>query len=88
MWSWNAALAFVCGNSVVWKPSEKNTLTALATQAIVERALKRFGAEAPEGLSELILGAREIGEALVNDARVPLVSATGSTTMVAQLVQR
>lgn len=81
VWSWNAALAFICGDPVVWKPSEKTPLTALATQAIVERAIARFGDEAPAGLSELLMGGRDLGELLVDDHRVPIVSATGSTTM-------
>ncbi|MGG7518247.1 L-piperidine-6-carboxylate dehydrogenase [Allorhizobium undicola] len=80
VWAWNAALALVCGNSVVWKPSEKTPLTALATHAILERAIKRFG-EAPEGLSQLLIGDRAIGEVLVDHAKVRLVSATGSTRM-------
>ncbi len=80
VWAWNAALALVCGNAVVWKPSEKTPLVALATQALVERAAGRFG-DAPEGLCSLLVGGREIGEALVEDARVRLVSATGSTAM-------
>ncbi|OYX13290.1 MAG: aldehyde dehydrogenase family protein [Rhizobiales bacterium 32-66-8] len=80
VWSWNAALALVCGNAVVWKPSEKTPLTALAVQAIFEKAAARFG-DAPDGLSTLLLGTRGAGEALVNDPRVPLVSATGSTAM-------
>lgn len=80
VWAWNAALAFVCGDPVVWKPSEKTPLTALATQALVERAMRRFG-DAPTGLSGLLIGGREIGEALVDDARVAVVSATGSTAM-------
>ncbi|TNC14502.1 aldehyde dehydrogenase family protein [Methylobacterium terricola] len=80
VWSWNAALAFVCGDSVVWKPSEKTPLTALAVQALTERVIARFP-EAPEGLSVLLLGGREVGEALVDDPRVPVVSATGSTAM-------
>jgi len=80
VWSWNAALALVCGDSVVWKPSEKTPLTALATQAIVQRALKRFG-NVPAGLCELLVGGRELGELLGVDHRVPLVSATGSTAM-------
>ncbi|HEY8382169.1 MAG TPA: aldehyde dehydrogenase family protein [Microvirga sp.] len=84
VWSWNAALAFVCGDSVVWKPSEKTPLTALATQAIVERAAKRFGG-VPAGLSEVIVGGREIGEILVEDHRVPVLSATGSTAMGRQV---
>ncbi|KPL54607.1 aldehyde dehydrogenase [Prosthecomicrobium hirschii] len=84
VWSWNAALAFVCGNSVVWKPSEKTPLTALAVAAIFERAVARFRAEggtAPDGLLEVVVGGRASGEALVDDPRVPLVSATGSTVM-------
>jgi aldehyde dehydrogenase (NAD+) len=84
VWSWNAALALVCGNSVVWKPSEKTPLTALATQALFERAAKRFG-DAPAGLSALLIGGREVGEALVDHQRVPLVSATGSTAMGRQV---
>jgi aldehyde dehydrogenase (NAD+) len=80
VWSWNAALAFVCGDPVVWKPSEKAVLTALATQSVVERALDRFG-EAPEGLSEVLIGGRDVAEILVDDGRVPVVSATGSTAM-------
>ncbi|APF36120.1 aldehyde dehydrogenase family protein [Chelatococcus daeguensis] len=80
VWSWNAALAFICGDPVIWKPSEKTPLAALAVTAITERAAKRFGG-VPEGLFELIIGGREAGEALVADERVPLVSATGSTAM-------
>jgi aldehyde dehydrogenase (NAD+) len=84
VWAWNAALALVCGNSVVWKPSEKTPLTALATQALFDRVLARFsqeGGSAPEGLAAVLLGGRDVGEALVDHARVPLVSATGSTAM-------
>jgi L-aminoadipate-semialdehyde dehydrogenase len=80
VWSWNAALALVCGDPVVWKPSEKTPLTALATQAVVKRALRRFG-DAPDGLSGVLIGGRELGEALVDDGRVAVVSATGSTAM-------
>jgi aldehyde dehydrogenase (NAD+) len=80
VWSWNAALALVCGDPVVWKPSEKTPLTALATQAIVERALRRFG-EAPAGLCAILIGGADAGETLVNDHRVAIVSATGSTAM-------
>lgn len=84
VWAWNAALALVCGNSVVWKPSEKTPLTALATQALFERALKCFneaGGSAPQGLAAVLIGGREIGEVLADHAKVPLVSATGSTAM-------
>lgn len=80
VWCWNAALALVCGNAVVWKPSEKTPLTALATMAIAQRALARFG-DAPEGLLELLVGQRDIGEVLVDDAHVKVLSATGSTAM-------
>jgi aldehyde dehydrogenase (NAD+) len=80
VWSWNAALALVCGNAVVWKPSEKTPLTALACQAIFARAAARFGG-VPEGLSQVLIGDRAIGEVLVDHARVALVSATGSTRM-------
>ena len=81
VWAWNATLAFVCGNSVIWKPSEKTPLTAIAVQALFGKALARFGSDAPEGLSELIIGEREAGRTLVADKRVPLISATGSTQM-------
>jgi aldehyde dehydrogenase (NAD+) len=80
VWAWNACLAFVCGDPVVWKPSEKTPLTARAVQALFERAAERFGA-APAGLSQVVQGARETGEALVDDPRVALLSATGSTAM-------
>jgi aldehyde dehydrogenase (NAD+) len=80
VWSWNAALALVCGNACIWKPSEKTPLTALATQSLFERAAARFG-HAPKGLSVLLIGGRELGEMLADEVRVPLVSATGSTAM-------
>ena len=87
VWAWNACLAFVCGNSVVWKPSEKTPLTALAVQALFEQAARRFG-DAPDGLSTVVQGGREAGEALVDDARVALVSATGSTRMGREVAPR
>jgi aldehyde dehydrogenase (NAD+) len=80
VWSWNAALALVCGNACIWKPSEKTPLTALATQALFEKAAARFGT-APNGLSVLLIGDRKLGEILAGDIRVPFVSATGSTMM-------
>jgi aldehyde dehydrogenase (NAD+) len=80
VWAWNAALALVCGDPVVWKPSDKTPLTAIATQAIVARAMRRFG-DAPAGLSEVLIGGRDVGEMLVDDSRVAIVSATGSTAM-------
>jgi aldehyde dehydrogenase (NAD+) len=79
VWSWNTALALVCGDTVVWKPSEKTLLTALACQALLAEAARRVGA--PEGVSAVVLGGPEVGEALVADPRVALVSATGSTRM-------
>ncbi|MBN3806351.1 aldehyde dehydrogenase family protein [Paraburkholderia sp. Ac-20336] len=80
VWSWNAALALVCGNAVIWKPSEKTPLTALAVSRILDDALEEFG-DAPAGLAALVNGGREVGEKLVADSRASLVSATGSTEM-------
>jgi len=80
VWAWNAALALVCGNAVVWKPSEKTPLTALAVQAIFERVASDFG-DAPDGLSAVLLGSQELGRMLADDPRVAIVSATGSTAM-------
>lgn len=80
VWSWNAALALVCGNAVAWKPSEKTPLTALACEAIFRRAAERAGF-VPDGLLQVLIGAREVGETLVDHPKVPLVSATGSTRM-------
>lgn len=80
VWSWNFALAIVCGNAVVWKPSEKTPLTAIACQRLFERAAQRFGG-VPEGLMQVVQGLRDVGEALVDNHRVALVSATGSTRM-------
>ena len=79
VWSWNAALALVCGDAVVWKPSEKTLLTALACQALVAEAARRVGA--PAAISSVVLGGADVGEALVDDPRVALLSATGSTRM-------
>jgi aldehyde dehydrogenase (NAD+) len=80
VWAWNAALALVCGDPVVWKPSEKTPLTALAVQALFERAAARFG-DAPAGLSTVLIGDADLGEVLVDHPQVPLVSATGSAAM-------
>ena len=80
VWAWNAALALVCGDPVIWKPSEKTPLTAEAVMVLVRRALDRFG-NAPDGLVQLVQGQRDAGEALVDDRRIALVSATGSTAM-------
>lgn len=80
VWAWNTALALVCGDPVIWKPSEKTPLTALACQRILERAIKKFD-DAPEGLSHVLIGDKDIGEILVDSKDVPLISATGSTAM-------
>jgi len=80
VWAWNATLGLVCGDPCVWKPSEKTPLTALATQALFERAVARFG-DAPPHLSTVLFGGAAVGDALVSDPRVALVSATGSTAM-------
>ena len=81
VWSWNAALALVCGGPVIWKPSEKTPLTAMAAMKIMARALARFGEQAPDGLAQLVIGGAETGEALVSSPDVPILSATGSTRM-------
>jgi len=80
VWAWNFALAIVCGDSVVWKPSEKTPLTALACQGLFEKAAKRFG-DVPAALSQVLIGKRDVGEVLVDDPGVALLSATGSTRM-------
>ncbi len=80
VWAWNAALALVCGDPVIWKPSEKTPLCAEAVLALAKRALAKFG-DAPDGLLQIVQGGRDVGEALVDDPRVALLSATGSTGM-------
>jgi aldehyde dehydrogenase (NAD+) len=87
VWSWNAALAFVCGNAVVWKSSEKTPLTAIATQAIFEQAAATLGG-VPAGLSTLLIGGTALGEQLVDSPLIPLVSATGSTAMGRKVAPR
>jgi len=80
VWAWNSALALVCGDTCIWKPSEKTPLTALATQALFEKAFARYE-DAPAHLSQVLNGGVAVGEAMVDDHRVALVSATGSTRM-------
>lgn len=80
VWSWNSALALVTGNAIIWKPSEKTPLTGMACQAILNRALTKFG-DAPKGLAQLIIGGADVGDAIVENHDVALVSATGSTRM-------
>ncbi|MFQ5557036.1 MAG: aldehyde dehydrogenase family protein [Acidimicrobiales bacterium] len=79
-WCWNAALALVCGDPVIWKPSEKAPLCALATQELVQRAIERFG-DAPDGLAQVLIGAAGVGRELTSDPDVAIVSATGSCGM-------
>ncbi|MDB5111660.1 MAG: aldHT [Mucilaginibacter sp.] len=79
VWSWNAMLAWVCGDVCIWKPSEKTPLTAIACQHIVQSVFKKHAID--EGVSCLIIGDRNIGELMANDTRIPLISATGSTRM-------
>jgi aldehyde dehydrogenase (NAD+) len=92
VWAWNAALAFVCGDSVIWKPSEKTPLSALACEKIFARAVKKFkgqGHKVPDHLLQVLIGQSDVGEALCEHPDVPLISATGSTRMgkaVAQTV--
>ncbi len=83
VWSWNAAIALVCGDPLIWKPSDKTPLCSLACNALLGRAIERFGMpdEFPRGLSQVAIGGAELGEALADDRRLPLVSATGSTRM-------
>jgi aldehyde dehydrogenase (NAD+) len=80
VWAWNAALALVCGNTLVWKPSEKTPLTALATQALFRKTIEAFD-PALKDISQLVLGDAAVSAVLVDDPRVPLLSATGSTRM-------
>jgi len=86
-WAWNTALALVCGNAVIWKPSEKTPVTALACQKIVEKALAKFG-DAPANLHQVIVGDREIGEIMTDSHDVALISATGSTRMGREVAPR
>jgi aldehyde dehydrogenase (NAD+) len=86
VWSWNATIALVCGDTVVWKPSELSPLTALACQALIERAAADVGA--PSAVGRVLLGGRDLGELLVDDPRVALLSATGSVRMGAEVGPR
>jgi aldehyde dehydrogenase (NAD+) len=79
VWSWNSMIAFICGNTCVWKPSEKTPMSAIACQNIIGEVFKAN--EVPEGVCGLVIGNRETGEWMSNDSRIPLVSATGSTRM-------
>ena len=91
VWAWNAALALVCGNTMLWKPSEKTPLTALAIQALVERTCREFG-NAPNQLNQVVFGVSDQGRILLDQPEIRLASATGSTRMgravAAQLAPR
>ncbi|MEL7196308.1 MAG: aldehyde dehydrogenase family protein, partial [Bacteroidota bacterium] len=79
VWSWNAMIAAICGNVTIWKPSEKTPLTALACMNITSEVMKAN--DLPEGIFNLIIGDKEVGQMMSEDARLPLISATGSTRM-------
>ncbi|WP_258102591.1 aldehyde dehydrogenase family protein [Marinoscillum sp. MHG1-6] len=79
VWSWNAALAWVCGDVCIWKPSEKTPLTAIACQKVVQRVMQQN--DVPDGVSCLVIGEAVVGKKMAEDARIPLISATGSTRM-------
>ncbi|PZX50096.1 aldehyde dehydrogenase (NAD+) [Algoriphagus ratkowskyi] len=79
VWAWNAALAWVCGDVCIWKPSEKAPLSGIACQKIAAKVFEKHGM--PEGISSLVIGDYKIGELMSNDSRIPLISATGSTRM-------
>jgi len=87
VWSWNTALALVAGNAVIWKPSEKTPLTALACQNLLDRAIERLG-DVPADLHQVVIGGADIGEALVTSPNVALISATGSTRMGAAVAPK
>nr|WP_175581403.1 aldehyde dehydrogenase family protein [Thalassospira lucentensis] len=86
-WAWNTALALACGNAVIWKPSEKTPVTALACQKILEKAIAKFG-DAPANLHQVVVGDREIGEIMTDSRDVSLISATGSTRMGREVAPR
>jgi len=85
VWNWNTALAWICGDTCIWKPSEKTPLTAIACQNITQKVFEANNV--PEGVSCLVIGGAEIGKVMANDKRVPLVSATGSTRMGKSVAQ-
>ncbi len=88
VWAWNASLAFVCGNSVVWKPSEKTPLTAIAVYSLLKKTIAEFNDDIPQELAQLLMGTSEVGTAMVDDSRIPVISATGSTKMGREVAQR
>jgi aldehyde dehydrogenase (NAD+) len=81
VWAWNTALALVCGDPCLWKPSEKTPIVALVCQMLLERAIEKFGTDAPDGLSAVLVGGPEVGQIITDSPDIALVSATGSTRM-------
>ncbi len=91
VWAWNACIAFVCGDTVVWKPSEKTPLTAIACQHITDQAMNAFNRATNAGaehVNQVVIGERSLGERLVDDPRLALISATGSVAMGRAVAQR
>jgi aldehyde dehydrogenase (NAD+) len=86
VWAWNAALALVCGDAVVWKPSEKTPLSALACQSLLCRVARQMD-DVPDGLTSVLVGGAEVGAALAADPGLPLISATGSVPMGRSVAQ-
>src|SRR3989344_5450808 len=87
VWAWNATLALVCGNTLVWKPSEKTPLCALACQQLLQEAVKTCGMDPFESLSSVIIGGADVGEVLAAHPQVALVSATGSGAVGGRVAQ-
>lgn len=81
VWAWNSMVGLVCGDTIVWKPSEQTPLTALACQQLVSLTLAQFKSELPSGISSVVIGGADVGAALAADERLPLISATGSIPM-------
>jgi aldehyde dehydrogenase (NAD+) len=87
VWAWNAALAWVCGDPIIWKPSEKTPLCALACQSVVAQVAREMP-QVPPAVSSVVVGMRDVGEALADSHQLPLISATGSTAMGRAVAQR
>ena len=86
VWAWNAMIALVCGDPVVWKPSEKTPLTGMACHAVAVKAIEKIP-EASEDLVQLVIGGRDVGQAIASHTGLPLISATGSTAMGRSVAQ-
>ena len=88
VWAWNTALALVCGNTVIWKPSEKSSLCAMACQHILDTTIQNFGDTAPPGIAQLLLGDAEVADVMVASDKIPIISATGSCAMGQQVAPK